>query len=244
MTGFSYRWASGTDVGRARDHNEDAVWPEGSGDTAEELVIAVADGMGGHIGGEIASSVAMEAAASAVGGGAEERVRIANLAVIDRILEQPRLAGMGTTLTLAVLGGDGSMDLAHIGDSRAYLLRDGTLQRLTRDHSLVAEMIESGELDPAAASSHPFRSVITRALGMERNVDVDTSDHRLEPGDRVLLCSDGLTNMVEEDDIAGIAGDAESPGDAVWGLIAAANQAGGIDNISVVAADAASDEGG
>lgn len=231
-----YRWAAGTDTGRVRDHNEDAVWPIGDGSDAT-LVVAVADGMGGHIGGEVASRVALDAAVAAAGAGAEERVRIANLAIIDEVLEQPRLAGMGTTLTLAVLGDDGAMDCAHIGDSRAYVLRDGLLEQLTRDHSLVAEMVESGELHPEEAAVHPFRSVITRALGLERTVEVDQIGYSLQAGDRILLCTDGLTTMADDVEIAAILSKANAPAESVRALIKAANRLGGIDNTSVVVVD-------
>jgi protein phosphatase len=231
-----YHWAAGTDTGRVRDHNEDAVWPMGDGFDSM-LVVAVADGMGGHIGGEVASRVALDAAVAAAGAGAEERVRIANLAIIDEVLEQPRLAGMGTTLTLAVLGEHGAMDCAHIGDSRAYVLRDGRLEQLTRDHSLVAEMVELGELRPDEAAVHPFRSVITRALGLERTVEVDHIGYTLQAGDRLLLCTDGLTNMADDVEIAAILDDTGAPAATVTALIEAANRLGGIDNTSVVVVD-------
>lgn len=237
MDAVTYRWASSSDVGRARDHNEDAVWPEGTGSAAGELVAAVADGMGGHVGGEVASGVALQAAVTAAGADAVERVRIGNLAVIDRIIAQPRLAGMGTTLTLAVFGADGMLDIGHIGDSRAYVAHAGDLILLTRDHSLVAEMVESGELHPEEASVHPFRSVITRALGMERDVRVDSVDRELSDGDRVLLCTDGLTNMVADAEISGFLTDPDTPAEAATALIDAANGAGGIDNITVVVVD-------
>lgn len=233
-----YEWASGTDTGRVRDHNEDAVWPVEAGSGPGPIVVAVADGMGGHVGGEIASSVAMRAAVGADGAPAEERVRIANLAIIDEVLERPRLAGMGTTLTIAVLGADGSVDCAHIGDSRAYLLRGGRLEQLTKDHSLVAEMVESGELHPDQAAVHPFRSVVTRALGLERAVAVDHVAATLDPGDRLLLCTDGLTNMADDDSIARVLGAERHPADAVDALVDAANRAGGIDNVTVVVVDA------
>lgn len=239
-----YHWASGTDTGRVRDHNEDAVWPGDDGSGPGPLVVAVADGMGGHIGGEVASKVALEAAVGAAGAPAEERAQIANLAIIDEVLERPRLAGMGTTLTLAVLDEDGSVDCAHIGDSRAYLLHRGTLEQLTRDHSLVAEMIESGELHPDQAAAHPFRSVITRALGLERSVAVDSIAFALEPGDRLLLCTDGLTNMADDTTIAEILGAGDAPADIAASLIETANRLGGVDNVTVVVVAAGSPDPG
>ena len=190
--------------------------------------------MGGHVGGEVASRLAIEAAVGATGD-AVERVQAANDAVVGTALDKPRLAGMGTTMTLAIFS-EGAVEIGHIGDSRAYLLRDGALAQLTRDHSLMADMIASGELTPEQAAVHPFRSVITRALGMESQVVVDRVPHDLLPGDRVLLCSDGLTTMLADADIAALLGRGEAPA-AAAALIDAANRAGGYDNISVVVVD-------
>jgi len=240
---MTFAWAAATDPGRVRSHNEDALWPrpEGAevarGEEAGPFLTAVADGMGGHVGGEVASAVAIEAAIAA-GGEVVERVRAANLAVVDTARRRPRLAGMGTTLTLALLSGQ-VLEIAHIGDSRAYLLREGALEQLTRDHSLVAEMVASGELRPEEAPVHPFRSVITRALGMESSVAVDRVQRGLLPGDRVLLCSDGLTTMLEDGQVAALLAGRAGP-EAAAALIEAANQAGGFDNISVVVVDVAS----
>lgn len=234
-----YHWATATDTGKVRDHNEDAVWPAEDGHGDAPLVVAVADGMGGHIGGEVASRVALQAAVTAAGAEAEERVRIANLAIIDEVLERPRLAGMGTTLTLAVLGEDGVVDCAHVGDSRAYVLSEGRLEQLTRDHSLVAEMVESGELHPDQAAVHPFRSVVTRALGLERSLEVDRVSRTLRAGDRLLLCTDGLTAMADDEEIAAILAGSDTPRDAADALVTAANRRGGADNTSVVVVDAA-----
>jgi protein phosphatase len=164
-----------------------------------------------------------------------QRVLTANAAVVRRALDQPRLAGMGTTMTLAVFSPD-EVEMGHIGDSRAYLYRDGTLTQLTRDHSLMADMIASGELTPEQAAVHPFRSVITRALGMESHVVVDRVTHDLQPGDRVLLCSDGLTTMLADAQVAALLAGVDATSTAA-ALIAAANDAGGYDNISVVVVD-------
>jgi len=233
------RWAAATDPGRVRSHNEDALWPRpGPGrsaeDEADELLAMVADGMGGHVGGEEASRLAVEAAVAAEGD-AVKRVLAANAAVVRNALDRPRLAGMGSTLTLAVFTGD-AVEIGHIGDSRAYLYRDGALTQLTRDHSLMADMIASGELTPEQASVHPFRSVITRAIGMESRVVVDKLRRDLQPGDRVLLCSDGLTTMLADAQVAALLAGGEAP-QAAAALIAAANLAGGLDNISVVVVD-------
>jgi protein phosphatase len=142
---------------------------------------------------------------------------------------------MGTTMTLAVFS-PGAVEIGHIGDSRAYLYREGALAQLTRDHSLIADMLASGELTPEQAAVHPFRSVITRALGMESSVVVDRVSRALLPGDRVLLCTDGLTTMLGDPDIATLLAGGDAPA-AAAALIDAANSAGGFDNISVVVVD-------
>ena len=237
---MTFLWAAAPDPGRVRGHNEDALWPQpgpqgAAGGEAEAPFLAmVADGMGGHVGGEVASRLAVEAAVAAAGD-AVERMQAANAAVVGTALDRPRLAGMGTTMTLAVFSA-GAVEIGHIGDSRAYLLRDGALAQLTRDHSLMADMIASGELTPEQAAVHPFRSVITRAVGMESSVVVDRVAHDLLPGDRVLLCSDGLTTMLADADIAALLARGEAPA-AAAALIEAANRAGGYDNISVVVVD-------
>lgn len=234
---MSLQWASLTDVGRVRDHNEDSVWPEaGAGNTDTRLVAGVADGMGGHAGGEIASRTAIEAAVG-MGGSASVRVQAANLAVIDTAARQPRLAGMGTTLTLAIVAEDGTTDIAHVGDSRAYRVHDGRLEQITADHSYVAEMIDAGRLTPEEASVHPYRSVVTRAIGLDPGVDVDTHQVLLEVGDRLILCSDGLTSMLDDAAVAEILVGHDDPAAAVAALVEAANLTGGADNISVVVVD-------
>jgi serine/threonine protein phosphatase PrpC len=247
---MTYQWASSTDIGRLRTKNEDAVWPrpeEGqpfaSGEGSAGLVVAVADGMGGHAGGEIASRVAIEAATGAEGD-AVERVKAANLAVVDTAFDRPRLAGMGTTMTLAILTDEPGVEIGHIGDSRAYLLHDGRLTQLTKDHSLVAEMVAVGELKPEQAAAHPLRSVITRALGLEHSITVDKLHRALCPGDRLLLCTDGLTSMLADGDIATVLVAGSLPSEAAASLVSAANRAGGADNISVVVVDVARDPAG
>ncbi|HSG79054.1 MAG TPA: Stp1/IreP family PP2C-type Ser/Thr phosphatase [Acidimicrobiia bacterium] len=228
-----YSWAGRTDPGRIRDHNEDAVFPEGDGQASDRFVVAVADGMGGHVGGEIASRAALDAAIDAEGD-PEARVLAANGAVLDRVAEQPALAGMGTTLTMADIAESGRVELGHVGDSRAYLLRNGELRQITRDHSVVAELVESGDLRPEDVPFHPYRSVITRALGLERIVAVDTHDLRLAKDDVLLLCSDGLNTMISNDEIQTILEQAEDPAAAADALVDAANEAGGHDNITVI----------
>ncbi|MFH1329889.1 MAG: protein phosphatase 2C domain-containing protein [Actinomycetota bacterium] len=237
---MTFLWATATDPGRVRGHNEDALWPRpgrpgaAQGEAEGPFLAAVADGMGGHVGGEVASRLAVEAAVAAEGA-AVDRVRAANAAVVGTALDRPRLAGMGTTMTLAVFSAD-AVEIGHIGDSRAYLYREGALTQLTRDHSLMADMIASGEITPELAAVHPFRSVITRALGIESSVVVDRVSHDLLPGDRLLLCTDGLTTMIDDPDIATLLGGSGAAA-AAAALIEAANRAGGLDNISVVVVD-------
>ena len=234
-----FEWATRTDVGRLREHNEDSVWPTDDGASDEVIAVAVADGMGGHAGGEVASSIALETAMT-VGGDPAMRVQAANVAVVDAARLQPRLAGMGTTLTLAVLDPDGDLDIGHVGDSRGYLLRDDELTQLTTDHSYVAELIAAGKLTPEEAETHPYRSVVTRAVGLDSTVEVDSYGLIIEPGDRILLCSDGLTAMVRDTRVSDILqAEGSSPADAADALVIAANEAGGVDNITVVVVDIA-----
>jgi PPM family protein phosphatase len=229
---------AGTDVGRTRSGNEDSYF-------CGRTVFAVADGLGGHQGGEVASAVAVEPLAALDGRGFADpaeaaealaaAIREANAAIIDRASHDPGLWGMGTTLTAAAVAGDRHLQLAHVGDSRAYLLRDGSLEQLTIDHTIVAELVRRGRLTPDQAAVHPERSILTRAVGLDPRVPVDTPDPlELAPGDQVLLCSDGLTEVVPDVKIAQLLA-AEPDGDATCrSLIDAANSAGGPDNITVV----------
>lgn len=235
---MNYTWATRTDVGRVRQQNEDSVLPDdGSDGSGEYLVAAVADGMGGAAGGEIASATAI-ASVAAVSGEVAIRIEAANLAVVEAAAQRPRLKGMGTTMTLGIFHEDGHLQIGHVGDSRAYLLREGILTQLTTDHSFVSEMLASGRMTAEEAEVHPYRSVLTRVVGLEAGVDVEVLDIELEAGDRILFCSDGITAMIDDAEIlAGLAGGAE-PGTAAEALIAAANAAGGVDNISAVVVDA------
>ena len=229
---------SATDIGRVRERNEDSV-------LVDPPLFAVADGMGGHRGGQVASQVALEKLEELEDeekGSLAEHVRRANRAVWDRAEEDEHLAGMGTTLTAVRIDGE-SVVLAHVGDSRAYLLRNGSLQQLTTDHTLVDRMVRSGEITEAEADVHPHKNVLTRALGTDEDVEVDEDAVALEDGDRLLLCSDGLTGMVTEDQIQAILEASTTPQNAAERLVRAANRAGGVDNISVVVL-AAIDEGG
>ena len=237
-----YSWASATDTGRVRDHNEDAAWPEAPGD-GTTLLAAVADGMGGHVGGEVASRLAIDTAI-ADEGGVVARLEAANDAVIAEVRERPTLAGMGTTLTLVILGGDGTADIGHIGDSRAYLLRDRALRQLTKDHSLVWEMVAAGEISAEQATRHPYRSVITRAIGIDTKVEIDHETVALEQGDRLLLCSDGLNGELSDATITQLLCRDEAPSVVAELLVREAVAAGGADNVSVVVVDVSGDEAG
>ncbi len=221
-----------TDTGRQRKGNEDSSF-------ARPPVFVVADGMGGAQAGEVASQLAVEAFEQGLPstGTPEERlaeiVREANRRIHEVSRLEHERAGMGTTLTAAYLD-DRQVAIAHVGDSRAYLFRNGTLKRLTRDHSLVGELVRQGKLTEEQAEEHPQRSIITRALGPEPAVEVDTWTYPTSAGDVLLLCSDGLTSMIPEERIAEILAGAPSLAAAGDQLIAAANAAGGRDNITVV----------
>src|SRR5262245_58012493 len=221
-----------TDVGRQRSANEDAF-------VVAPPFFAVADGMGGAKAGEVASQLAADAfSGEGESGEAPEEqlsriLREANRRIYEIAATDESRRGMGTTLTAAKVH-DSQVSLGHVGDSRAYLMRDGNLEQLTRDHSLVAELERSGQLTPEAAEHHPQRSIITRALGPEPDVDVDTYTLTGRDGDVFLLCSDGLTGMLSDADVAAIMRGADSLDAAAEELVHAANQSGGKDNITVV----------
>jgi PPM family protein phosphatase len=221
-----------SDTGRRRRHNEDAY-------VVQPPVFAVADGLGGAQAGEIASRLAAETLRREPGDGdGVERVRAmiqaANRRVYDRAQEKSDLSGMGTTITVALVE-DGLVSIGHVGDSRAYLIREGALEQLTEDHSLVAELQRSGKLSAQEAEHHPQRSVITRALGTDPDVDVDTYTVEPRVGDLFLLCSDGLTTMVGDEAILAIVERNRDDLDAAAReLVARANRGGGEDNITVV----------
>lgn len=234
---MKFTWATRTDPGRVRDHNEDAVLPEADTDgTDDHLVAAIADGMGGHAGGEIASATAI-ATVAAVAGDVAIRIEAANLAVLDAAAQRPRLSGMGTTLTLGIFDGAGSLHIGHVGDSRAYLLRGAALSQVTTDHSFVGEMLAAGRMTEEEAEAHPYRSVLTRAVGLEAAVEIDVHRLDLAAGDRILFCSDGVTAMIDDEAIRSALGAERDPGRAAETLIAAANAAGGVDNITAVVVD-------
>ncbi|MEO5575824.1 MAG: Stp1/IreP family PP2C-type Ser/Thr phosphatase [Gaiellaceae bacterium] len=226
-----------TDPGRRRRRNEDAY-------VCEPPLFAIADGMGGAQAGEVASGLAAAVLEEATGDGpggqmGEERVasliQEANRRVFQRSNEDAATSGMGTTMTVALVdNSEGTIAFGHVGDSRAYRVRGGELEQLTDDHSLVGELVRSGRLSPEEAETHPQRSVITRALGTEPDVDVDTFTLEAERDDVYLLCSDGLTDMISPHEILALvkaSGDLE---DAARDLVDAANVGGGEDNITVV----------
>ena len=228
------RSAGLTDTGRKRRQNEDAL-------VCDPPLFAIADGMGGAQAGEVASrlaAAAIEEGAAAIQGeeGVATVVRAANARIFERAVHDPAVAGMGTTATVAVVDERaGTVTIAHVGDSRAYLYRDGELEQLTTDHSLVGELVRSGRLTEDEAAVHPHRSVITRALGTDAEVEVDTLTLEVAAGDLVLLCSDGLSAMVRDDEIAQVLRSAEGvPRAAAEALVSAANAAGGEDNVTVV----------
>jgi protein phosphatase len=225
-----------TDTGRQRRDNEDSAY-------VRVPLYVVADGMGGAQAGEVASALAVEEFRRGLPDTDDDhptaeqrlaaRVRDANRRIYETAQLEREHSGMGTTLTAVYLDGP-DLAIAHVGDSRAYVLRDGELTRLTHDHSLVEELMRRGKLTPEQAAEHPQRSIITRALGIEPDVEVDTWTYPGRAGDVVLLCSDGLTSMIDEDLVAEVLGsepDLERAGER---LIAAANEAGGRDNITVV----------
>jgi serine/threonine protein phosphatase PrpC len=225
-----------TDTGRQRRDNEDSAY-------VRVPLFVVADGMGGAQAGEVASALAVEEFRRGLpdadpGHPSTEqrlaaRVRTANRRIYDTAQTEREQSGMGTTLTAVYLDGS-ELAIAHVGDSRAYLLRDSELNRLTHDHSLVEELMRRGKLTPEQAAEHPQRSIITRALGIEPDVEVDTWTYPARAGDVVLLCSDGLTSMIDEALIAEVLGSETDLDRAGERLIREANQAGGRDNITVV----------
>jgi PPM family protein phosphatase len=227
-------FTAATDTGRKRRRNEDAY-------VVAPPLFAVADGMGGAQAGEVASKLAAAALEDTDSGSLSGPARVtsliqeANRRVHERSSADPSTSGMGTTMTVALVEGD-MVAIGHVGDSRAYLLRDGTLKQITEDHSLVNELLKSGRLSPEEAETHPQRAVITRAVGTDPDVDVDAFAVPAFAGDLFFICSDGLTDMVGDAEILELL---QQHGDdlprAAKALVAAANRNGGEDNITVVA---------
>lgn len=227
-------YGSRTEIGNVREHNEDSL-------TVLPPLFAVADGMGGHEAGEVASEITINtlndlAPQSADAEALARAVVAANLNVIKAPSQGVGREGMGTTLTAAILEKE-RLVIAQVGDSRAYLLHNGSLQQLTRDHSLMADMIEAGQLTEAEARVHPNRSVITRAIGSDPHMQPDLYELNVETGDRLLLCSDGICGMIEDHEIASIMRQAPSAQSCADQLIEAALAAGGFDNATAVVVD-------
>ncbi|MGH9047264.1 MAG: Stp1/IreP family PP2C-type Ser/Thr phosphatase, partial [Acidimicrobiales bacterium] len=228
-----------TDVGRARDHNEDRA-------VAGDNLFGVADGMGGHVGGEVAARLAIDTLQSAYDRnptipGLREAFVAANAAIWDQSLQVEELRGMGTTLTAAGLtvGPDGRdvICLANVGDSRAYLMSGRQVRQISIDHSLAEERVRQGQMTEAEAEVHPHRHILTRALGVGPAVDVDLWELHVQSGDRLLLCSDGLTNEVGIEQIGQVLDSVKDPRKAARALVDRANAHGGSDNITVVVVD-------
>jgi serine/threonine protein phosphatase PrpC len=221
-----------TDAGRKRRRNEDAY-------VVDPPLFAVADGMGGAQAGEVASQLAAAVLRESPGPDGDPAQRVvaliqeANRQIYERARRDAQASGMGTTITAAMLAED-EVAIGHVGDSRAYRIRGGELEQLTEDHSLVADLMRSGRLTPEEAETHPQRSVITRALGTDPDVDVDTLTVGAQPGDVFLLCSDGLTSMVGDEEILRALAESNTLEHAARTLVKAANRHGGEDNITIV----------
>jgi len=234
-------FAAATDVGRMRKNNEDSY-------LSAKPVAAVADGMGGHSAGEVASAIAIEELAAlgergpwenetAATDDLKQAILRANRRIREMAASDRKLNGMGTTLVALLQDGD-MVHVANVGDSRGYLLRQGELSQVTVDHSLVQELVDDGRLSPEDAERHPQRSVITRALGIDPEVEFDLFTYKLQVGDRLLLCSDGLSDVVEPTQIRKVLLRVRSPQKAARQLITVANEQGGPDNITVIVVDA------
>ena len=233
-----------TDAGKVRQNNEDALLV---GEGKDETLFAVADGIGGFEAGEVASRIAIDVLKNLEPETSfEAAIREANRRILAVGRGDERFSGMGTTIVAVRFGGtheEPKAEIAHVGDSRAYLLRGGEMQPVTEDHSLVAELVRSGDLTRAQAAEHPQKNLITRALGADEEVEVDTAVLPVEAGDRFLLCSDGLTDMVPEARVAEIL--TESPDDPekpARTLVSAALDAGGSDNVTVIVVDVKQEE--
>jgi protein phosphatase len=239
---MKWKYAAKSDVGKVRQGNEDSLFADD-----ERGVFIVADGMGGHVAGEVASQIVAETVGPGVTEAVEEGLRgddledrvlelieEANRAILDRADAEPEKRGMGTTLTLLTLVPGDEYLIQQVGDSRGYLLREGVLSQVTRDHTVVQQQVDRGALTPEQARDHPLSHILTRALGTEMNVDIDTYIDSVQPGDMFVLCSDGLSGMVPDDQIELIASSTGDPQKIADALIDAANEAGGMDNITAV----------
>ena len=231
-------WGARSDVGLVRGHNEDSF-------LLRAPLFMVSDGMGGHASGEVASSIAIETVGEQAPGTADDvllgaAVESANMSVIEASEQGIGKPGMGCTATAVLIEGN-RMAVAHVGDSRAYVLRQGTLVRITHDHSYVEELVDSGQITADEARTHPSRSIITRALGSDPDMYADHFSLEVNDGDRVILCSDGLSSMISDAEIESLAVSSATPQQAADNLVAAALTAGGSDNVTVVVVDVLND---
>ena len=231
-----------TDVGRVREGNEDSFF-------VDAPLFAVADGMGGHAAGDVASATAVEIIQQHRAeidpndpDSLAATIREANRVIWEKSTNDPNLRGMGTTCTMILIDGDQAL-VAHVGDSRAYLYSQGKIRQITEDHTLVGRMVREGKLKPEEAERHPQRSMITRALGVDEEVEVDQFNIDLSEGDRIVICSDGLTGMISETVIAEVLEQEPDPQAAAEVLVQQANEAGGEDNITVVIIDVGAEQG-
>lgn len=231
-----------TDIGKKRKLNQDYVFASDKPLGNLPNIFIVADGMGGHNAGDYASKYTVETMKEEIERSFEKNpvkimgraIEIANEHIRKKAGEETALNGMGTTVVAATCLGDKYLEVANVGDSRLYVVNDRKIQQITRDHSLVEEMIRMGGIDRASARSHPDKNIITRAIGARDTVEVDFFNVELHPGDIVLMCSDGLTNMLEDEDIHRILGGMGSVEEKAEELVKAANNNGGRDNIAVI----------
>jgi len=238
-----------TDIGLVRQMNQDAhryeVFGSDQWTGGAVHLCAVADGLGGYRAGEVASRLALDTVVEQIGrafetgepmdAALEAAMSAANRRVVRQGLSDPSCSGMGTTVTLAIISG-GLLHVGHVGDSRAYLLRGGHLEQITRDHSLVAELVRNGDLTEAEAQTHPQRNILTQAFGSDLRVKADVSTKPLQNGDTIMLCTDGLTGAVPGSEIEEVVSHASSLDEAAERLVALANERGGHDNVTVLLA--------
>ncbi|MBN1623970.1 MAG: Stp1/IreP family PP2C-type Ser/Thr phosphatase [Clostridia bacterium] len=239
------RYGTGTSTGRVREQNEDSFTVI---DCREKdfIVFAVADGMGGMDYGDLASATAIKILED-MGRGCDgfgktinevrESFRLLfskiNIEIINKSNDRESVAGMGTTMSLCCVDGNW-INIGHIGDSRIYIMREGQIKQLTKDHSYVENLVDTGRITREQAKTHPDKNIITKALGLDMEVDSDYCREKLESGDRILLCSDGLTNELDDSEILKIIEDEKEPGEAVESLLAKANESGGRDNVTAL----------
>ncbi|MBR6729275.1 MAG: Stp1/IreP family PP2C-type Ser/Thr phosphatase [Clostridia bacterium] len=240
------KWSGCTDLGKSRPVNEDGYYISEYSAELDAIYAIVADGMGGHQAGEVASGLALRQMSEVINqgfsGGMDEpsiksllatAMRRANESIYKMSLSKEGLAGMGTTATLCLVAGETGI-VVHVGDSRAYMLRGGILHQITTDHSLVQELLKSGQITQEEAEHHPQKNVITRALGTEAGVDIDIYEFSVLPGDCILLCTDGLSNLVREQEMQELMEREKDIDSLAKQLVAAANSKGGYDNITAV----------